>query len=197
MSIIEEASPKQVRMAHLATVGSHSINGVAQLHTDLVKRDLFADFHELLAGAVQQQDQRRHAAPLDALLQPAPHPPHHARASAPTGSIEISRELSAARPPDRPTGPSSRRWPPSSGPTSATWRSSCSGARASSCRPRRCSWSRSSASTNTSASCWPASRSSPTTSSSSATPTPTSCRASTSSRARRPPATPWPSCTSS
>ncbi len=34
-------------MAHLATVGSHSVNGVAQLHTDLVKRDLFADFYEL------------------------------------------------------------------------------------------------------------------------------------------------------
>ena len=48
MSIIEEGSPKQVRMAHLATVGSHSVNGVAQLHTDLVKRDLLSDFHELL-----------------------------------------------------------------------------------------------------------------------------------------------------
>ncbi len=48
MSIIEEASPKQVRMSHLATVGSHSVNGVAQLHTDLVKRDLLSDFHQLL-----------------------------------------------------------------------------------------------------------------------------------------------------
>jgi len=47
MSIIEEGTPKQVRMAHLATVGSHSVNGVAQLHTDLVKRHLFADFNEL------------------------------------------------------------------------------------------------------------------------------------------------------
>jgi starch phosphorylase len=47
MSIVEEASPKQIRMAHLATVGSHSVNGVAQLHTDLVKRDLFSDFHAL------------------------------------------------------------------------------------------------------------------------------------------------------
>jgi starch phosphorylase len=33
ISIIEESSPKQVRMAHPATVGSHSINGVADLHT--------------------------------------------------------------------------------------------------------------------------------------------------------------------
>jgi len=47
MSIIEESTPKQVRLAHLATVGSHSVNGVAQLHTDLVKKNLFSDFNEL------------------------------------------------------------------------------------------------------------------------------------------------------
>jgi glycogen phosphorylase len=47
MSIIEEGAPKQVRMAHLATVGSHSVNGVAQLHTELVKRELLSDFHDL------------------------------------------------------------------------------------------------------------------------------------------------------
>ena len=47
MSIIEESTPKQVRMAHLATVGSHSVNGVAQLHTDLVKKNLFSDFNDL------------------------------------------------------------------------------------------------------------------------------------------------------
>jgi starch phosphorylase len=47
MSIIEEGFPKQVRMAHLATVGSHSVNGVAQLHSDLLQRYLLADFHAL------------------------------------------------------------------------------------------------------------------------------------------------------
>jgi starch phosphorylase len=47
MSLIAEGTPRQVRMSHLATVGSHSINGVAQLHTDLVERQLLADFHEL------------------------------------------------------------------------------------------------------------------------------------------------------
>jgi glycogen phosphorylase len=47
MSIIEEGHVKQVRMAHLATVGSHSINGVAQLHSDLVKRELLREFYEL------------------------------------------------------------------------------------------------------------------------------------------------------
>ncbi len=47
MSIIEESHPKQVRMAHLATVGSHSINGVAALHTHLLKQHLFRDFYDL------------------------------------------------------------------------------------------------------------------------------------------------------
>ncbi|MCG3155139.1 MAG: Maltodextrin phosphorylase [bacterium] len=47
MSIIEEGEPKQVRMAHLAMIGSHSINGVAELHTELVKKTLVPDFYEL------------------------------------------------------------------------------------------------------------------------------------------------------
>ena len=37
MSIIEEGDPKHVRMAHLAIVGSSSVNGVSQLHTDLLR----------------------------------------------------------------------------------------------------------------------------------------------------------------
>ncbi|MDB4972280.1 MAG: glycogen/starch/alpha-glucan phosphorylase [Myxococcaceae bacterium] len=47
MSIIDEGGGKQVRMAHLATVGSHSINGVARLHSELVKHELLRDFYEL------------------------------------------------------------------------------------------------------------------------------------------------------
>jgi starch phosphorylase len=47
MSIIEEGPRRQVRMAHLATVGAHSINGVAKLHSDLVKAELLHDFYEL------------------------------------------------------------------------------------------------------------------------------------------------------
>ena len=47
LSIIEEVPEKQVRMAHLATVGSFSVNGVARLHTELVKSELMPEFYEL------------------------------------------------------------------------------------------------------------------------------------------------------
>jgi starch phosphorylase len=45
MSLIEEATPKQVRMANLAIAGSHSINGVAALHSQLVQAELVPDFY--------------------------------------------------------------------------------------------------------------------------------------------------------
>ena len=47
MSIIEEGPEKQVRMAHLAIVGSHQVNGVSKLHTELLKSSLVPDFAEL------------------------------------------------------------------------------------------------------------------------------------------------------
>ena len=47
MSLIEEGSDPQVRMAYLAIVGSYSVNGVAELHSDLLKQGLFRDFFEL------------------------------------------------------------------------------------------------------------------------------------------------------
>lgn len=47
LSIIEESAPKQVRMANLAMAGSHSINGVSRIHTELVKTRLAPDFCEL------------------------------------------------------------------------------------------------------------------------------------------------------
>ncbi len=47
MSIIEESHPKRIRMTHLAIVGSHSVNGVSELHSQLVQRRLVPDFAEL------------------------------------------------------------------------------------------------------------------------------------------------------
>src|SRR3954447_17022845 len=47
MSIIEEGPEKQVRMANLAIVGSHAINGVSRLHSELIKSSLVPDFAQL------------------------------------------------------------------------------------------------------------------------------------------------------
>ncbi|MEB3322179.1 MAG: glycogen/starch/alpha-glucan phosphorylase [Synechococcaceae cyanobacterium] len=47
LSLIEEGSHRRVRMAHLAVVGSQRVNGVAELHSDLLRRHLFADFARL------------------------------------------------------------------------------------------------------------------------------------------------------
>ena len=44
VSIIEESQPKMVRMAFLAVIGSHKVNGVAELHSDLIKTTIFKDF---------------------------------------------------------------------------------------------------------------------------------------------------------
>ncbi|CAM1511291.1 Fc.00g088040.m01.CDS01 [Cosmosporella sp. VM-42] len=47
VSIIEESQTKMVRMAYLAIVGSHKVNGVAELHSDLIKTTIFKDFVEI------------------------------------------------------------------------------------------------------------------------------------------------------
>jgi starch phosphorylase len=47
MSLVEEGSTQQIRMAHLAIVGSHSVNGVAEVHSELIKTDLVPDFAAL------------------------------------------------------------------------------------------------------------------------------------------------------
>jgi glycogen/starch/alpha-glucan phosphorylases len=47
VSLIEESEDKKVRMAYLATVGSHAVNGVAALHSELLKQDVLKDFYKL------------------------------------------------------------------------------------------------------------------------------------------------------
>ncbi|GFO60374.1 alpha-1,4 glucan phosphorylase [Geomonas silvestris] len=47
MSIVEEHWERKIRMAHLAIVGSHSVNGVAALHSEILKNELFRDFYEM------------------------------------------------------------------------------------------------------------------------------------------------------
>jgi starch phosphorylase len=50
LSLIEEDGEPRVRMAHLAIVGSHAVNGVAELHTEILTTQVFPEFHELWPG---------------------------------------------------------------------------------------------------------------------------------------------------
>ena len=53
MSIVDETEGnRRLRMAHLAVVGSHHVNGVSAIHTDLMKQSIFADFDELTPGKI-------------------------------------------------------------------------------------------------------------------------------------------------
>ena len=47
LSIIDDGGDRRVRMAHLAVIGSHKVNGVAQLHSDLMRKQVFAGFADL------------------------------------------------------------------------------------------------------------------------------------------------------
>jgi len=50
MSLIDENHEQRVRMSHLCIIGSHSVNGVSKLHTDLLKTSVFKYFHEYYPG---------------------------------------------------------------------------------------------------------------------------------------------------
>jgi len=52
MSIIDEGGGRRLRMAHLAIAGSHRVNGVSQIHTDLMKKTIFADFERFFPGKI-------------------------------------------------------------------------------------------------------------------------------------------------
>lgn len=55
ISLIDEAGERRVRMANLAFAGSHSVNGVAALHTDLMKQTVFADLHRLFPDRINNK----------------------------------------------------------------------------------------------------------------------------------------------
>jgi starch phosphorylase len=55
LSLIEEGHEQMIRMGHLSVVGSHSVNGVAALHTQLVKTELFPEFEALYPGRINNK----------------------------------------------------------------------------------------------------------------------------------------------
>ena len=55
ISLIDEGGERRVRMANLAFVGSHSVNGVAALHTDLMKQTVFADLHRMYPDRINNK----------------------------------------------------------------------------------------------------------------------------------------------
>ncbi len=55
ISLIDESGERRVRMANLAFTGSHSVNGVAALHTDLMKQTVFADLHRLFPERINNK----------------------------------------------------------------------------------------------------------------------------------------------
>lgn len=55
MSIVEEDGEKRINMARLSIVGSHAVNGVAAIHTEILKRDLFRDFYEITPTKFQNK----------------------------------------------------------------------------------------------------------------------------------------------
>jgi starch phosphorylase len=52
MSIVDESDGRRLRMAHLAVVGSHHVNGVSAIHTDIMRKTIFADFDAFYPGAI-------------------------------------------------------------------------------------------------------------------------------------------------
>lgn len=55
LSIVEEDGDKRINMAHLAIVGSHAINGVARIHSEILKADVFREFYDLFPERFQNK----------------------------------------------------------------------------------------------------------------------------------------------
>ena len=151
-SLIEENGGKMVRMANLAVVGSHAVNGVAALHTALLKKDLFPEFDALYPGKFQNKTNG--ITPRRWLLKSNPRlaGAHHREK---LGGEAWARDLDLLRGPReirrRRRRSSASSWR-SSAPTRSTSPRSSRPSAASRFRPTRSSTCRSSACTNTSAS---------------------------------------------
>ncbi len=76
ISLIDEHSGRRVRMGNLAYVGSHKINGVSALHTDLMAQDRLSQPEHRLSRPHRQQDQRHHLPPLAHRVQSGPRRHH-------------------------------------------------------------------------------------------------------------------------
>ncbi len=97
MSMIEEGAEKRVRMAHLAIVGSHSVNGVAELHTRLLRERELKDFDEMYPERFNNKTNGVTPAALAAGRQPRPRRPDH-RAQIGDGWVRDLSELTKLEP---------------------------------------------------------------------------------------------------
>ena len=70
VSLVEEGAERKIRMANLAIVGSHSTNGVAAIHSRVAAHDDGQGLGRNVSRTLQQQDQRRHPAPLAVDVEP-------------------------------------------------------------------------------------------------------------------------------
>ena len=69
VSLIEEGTAKKVRMANLAVVGSHSTNGVAAIHSDLLRKTTLKDLAEIYPERFNNKTNGSHAPALAATVQ--------------------------------------------------------------------------------------------------------------------------------
>ena len=98
LSLIDERGERYVRMAHLACVGSHAINGVAELHSELLKRDVLADFHELWPEKFSNKTNGVTPRRWIALANPAARAPDQRRHRRRAGSRDLDRARAALEP---------------------------------------------------------------------------------------------------
>ena len=61
LSLIDDNAGRRLRMSSLAFVGSHKVNGVSALHTELMRQTVFRELHQHVSRSHRQQDQRNHA----------------------------------------------------------------------------------------------------------------------------------------